>query len=164
MAEALGYLEEEIAEVEIEQYLTFKIDNEEYGVKISYVNEIIGLQKITEVPDVQKYIKGIINLRGMIVPVMDLRLKFKKEEIEYNDRTCVIIVSSHDIYLGLIVDSVSEVINLKKEDVVPPPSLSVGDNNKYIMGIGKVGKDIKLLLDTEKLLTDDDADELSNLK
>ncbi|NLK29282.1 MAG: purine-binding chemotaxis protein CheW [Clostridiales bacterium] len=145
------------------RYLIFSLGNESYGIEIQYVTEIIGMQTIIEVPEVPDYVKGIINLRGKIIPVMDVRLRFKKEAREYNDRTCVIIVDIQDLSIGLIVDSVSEVLTIPEEDIVDPPQLNKGNNNRYIKSIGKVGNDVKLLLDCEKLLTEDELEELNTL-
>ena len=105
--------------------------------------------------------KGIINLRGKIIPVMDIRLRFKKEPKEYNDRTCVIVIDIRDVSIGLIVDTVSEVITIPEQGIVEPPKMNMGFNNRYIKNIGKVGEDVKLLLDCEKLLTEDELDGLN---
>lgn len=145
------------------RYLTFLIGNETYGIEIKYVIEIIGIQIITEIPELPEYVKGIINLRGKIIPVMDVRLRFKKESIEYNDRTCVIVVDINDISIGLIVDSVAEVITILDEDIVEPPQMNNGSNNRYIKNIGKVLDKVKLLLDCEKLLTEDELENLNEV-
>ncbi len=142
------------------RYLTFAIGNESYGIEVRYVTEIVGIQTITEIPELPEYVKGIINLRGKIIPVMDVRLRFKKEPKEYNDRTCVIVIDIKDLSIGLIVDTVSEVITIPEQDIVEPPQMNKGFNNRYIRNIGKVGNDVKLLLDCEMLLT---ADELESL-
>jgi purine-binding chemotaxis protein CheW len=145
------------------RYLTFSIGKETYGVEIKYVIEIIGIQTITEIPELPEYIKGIINLRGKIIPVMDVRLRFKKEPIEYNDRTCVIIVDINDTSIGLIVDKVAEVIIIPDQDIVEPPQMNKGSKNRYIKNMGKVGDDVKLLLDCERLLTEDELEELNEV-
>lgn len=142
------------------RFLTFAIGNESYGIEVRYVTEIVGIQKITEIPELPEYVKGIINLRGKIIPVMDVRLRFKKEPKEYNDRTCVIVIDIKDMSIGLIVDTVSEVITIPEEDIVVPPEMNRGFNNRYIKNIGKVGNDVKLLIDCEKLLSED---ELTNI-
>lgn len=144
-----------------DRFLTFSIGKESFGLEIKYVTEIIGIQAITEIPELPKYVKGIINLRGKIIPVMDVRLRFKKDPKEYNDRTCIIVVDINDIFLGLIVDNVSEVLTIPEQDIVEPPQMNKGFNNRYIKQIGKVGNDAKLLLDCEKLLTEDDLEQLS---
>lgn len=143
------------------RFLTFMLGQETFGIEIKYVTEIIGIQAITEIPELPGYIKGIINLRGKIIPVMDVRLRFKKEPIEYNDRTCVIVIDIKDLSVGLIVDSVAEVITIPDQDIVEPPQMNKGFNNRYIKNIGKVGNDVKLLLDCEKLLTEAELASLS---
>jgi purine-binding chemotaxis protein CheW len=115
------------------------------------------------VPELPDYIRGIINLRGKIIPVMDVRLRFKKPLREYNDRTCIIVVDIRDISIGLIIDSVSEVLSIPEGDIVPPPEVNKGHNNRYIKGIGKVGGDVKIILDCDKLLNDEEADSIINL-
>lgn len=131
-------------------YLTFQLDKEVYGIEIRNVTEIIGIQTITELPELPEYIRGIINLRGKIIPVMDVRLRFKKNFKEYNDRTCVIVVNVQDLSIGLIVDSVSEVISIPESEIVAPPELA-REGNRFIRGIGKIGEEVKLLLNCEKL-------------
>lgn len=145
------------------KYLTFSLGNEFYGIEIKYVTEIIGLQPITEIPELPEHIRGIINLRGKIIPVMDVRLRFRKLFREYNDRTCVIVIDIKDISVGLIVDSVSEVLSIKDEEIVPPPDMSK-NGNKYIKAIGKVGNEVKLILDCNKLLNDNEAQSLENIQ
>ncbi|MCB8817548.1 chemotaxis protein CheW [Desulfosporosinus shakirovi] len=146
------------------RFLTFSLGRESYGIEIKYVTEIIGIQAITEIPELPEYVKGIINLRGKIIPVMDVRLRFKKEAREYNDRTCVIVVDIKDVSIGLIVDSVSEVLTIPEQGIVEPPKMNKGFNNRYIKNIGKVGNDVKLLLDCEKLLTEDELEDLSEVQ
>lgn len=145
------------------KYLTFVLDNESYGIGINNVTEIIGIQPITPIPELPDYIKGIINLRGKIIPVMDVRLRFKKLPREYNDRTCIIVVDINDLSIGLIVDSVSEVLRILDQDIVPPPNLNK-ISNKYIKGIGKIDKEVKLILDCDKLINDNDTDILNNIE
>lgn len=143
-----------------DRFLTFSLGNETYGIEIRYVMEIIGIQTITEVPELPEYIKGIINLRGKIIPVMDVRLRFRKEPKEYNDRTCIIVVDINGVSIGLIVDSVSEVLTIPEEDISAPPNIN-NIKNRYIKNIGKAGSDVKLLLDCEKMLTEDEIEDLS---
>ena len=145
-----------------DKFLTFLLGNEHYGIEIKYVTEIIGIQSITEIPELPNYLKGIINLRGKIIPVMDVRLRFKKDPKEYNDRTCVIVVDIWKMSVGLIVDCVSEVLSISEQDIVPPPEINKG-SSKYIKGIGKVGNDVKLILDCNKLLSDEEAESLLNI-
>lgn len=146
-----------------DRFLTFVLGKETYGIEIKYVTEIIGIQAITEIPELPEYVKGIINLRGKIIPVMDVRLRFKKEAKDYNDRTCVIVIDINELSIGLIVDSVSEVLTIPEDAIVEPPKMNTGFNNRYIKNIGKVGNDVKLLLDCEKLLTENELEELSEV-
>lgn len=144
------------------RFLTFSLGEESYGIEICYITEIIGLQPITEVPELPPYIRGIINLRGKIIPVMDVRLRFKQPFLEYNDRTSVIVVEMQETAVGLIVDSVSEVVTIDEENILPPPNIQK-QSNRYISGIGKTGKNIKLLLDCDRLLNEEELMELTNL-
>jgi purine-binding chemotaxis protein CheW len=147
-----------------DKYLIFSIGKEFYGIDIKYVIEIIGIEPITEVPELPNYIRGVINLRGKIIPVMDVRLKFKKEEKEYDDRTCIIVVEIEGICIGLIIDTVVEVANIEENNISPPPKTNSNkDNgNKYIIGIGKVQNDVRLLIDCHKLLEEEEIEELKN--
>lgn len=154
---------EEEEETQKGRFLTFALSNEIYGIEIQYVTEIIVIQPITQVPDMEDYIRGIINLRGKIIPVVDVRLRFKKAFRDYNDRTCVIVVELNDISIGLIVDSVSEVIPIPDSDIVDPPDVKKGGSN-YIRGIGKVDGEIKLLLDCERLLSEDETEALYGIQ
>ena len=137
-----------------DKFLTFALEDEFYGIDIKYVTEIIGIQSITKVPELPDYIKGIINLRGKIIPVIDVRLRFSKNSKNYNDRTCIIVVEIKNTLIGLIVDTVSEVLSIAEQNIVPPPDFKANFNSKYIKGIGKVDNEVKLLLDCEKLLAD----------
>lgn len=144
------------------RFLTFSLGKETYGIEIKYVTEIIGIQTITQIPELPEYVKGIINLRGKIIPVIDVSLRFKNKPKDYNDRTCVIVVDIKDLSIGLIVDSVSEVLSIPDEDIVDPPQINKGYSNKYIKNIGKVGNDVKLLLDCEKLLSENELENLNS--
>jgi len=146
-----------------DRYLTFILGNECYGIEIKYVTEIIGIQAITEIPELPEYVRGIINLRGKIIPVIDVRMRFKKEKKEYNDRTCVVVVDIKELSIGLIVDSVAEVITIPEQDIVDPPQVNKVANNNYINKIGKVGNEVKLLLDCEMLLSDYELENLSEV-
>lgn len=140
------------------KYMTFKSGNEYYGLAIQYVNEIIQMQEITAIPETEDYIKGLINLRGKVVPVIDVRLRFKQEAQEYNDRTCIIVINVKSSVVGLIVEKIAEVVEINEGNILPPPKIGHADKaqNKYVYGIGKVGSSVKLLLDPDKLLNDDE--------
>jgi purine-binding chemotaxis protein CheW len=160
-------LEQELFEQEDTQhgrYLTFNIGEEVFGVEIEYVTEIIGLQPVTKVPESADYIKGIINLRGKIIPVVDVRLKFKKEAVEYTDRTCIIVIDTEELIAGLIVDEVSEVLTIGDQDIAPPPNYKTGIKNRYIQGIGKVGGEVKLLLDCKRLFDEKEIQAISEIE
>jgi purine-binding chemotaxis protein CheW len=145
------------------KYLTFQIGEEEFGIEIKYVNEIIGIQKITDLPDVAHYIKGVINLRGKVIPVVDVRLRFGMQEREYDERTCIIYVIIQNIAVGLIVDSVSEVLGIPATDIEDPPKVNEGASNRYIKGLGKVGESVKILLNVNKLLFDSEIEQLATV-
>lgn len=149
-----------------DMYMTFKCGNECFGLKIQYVVEIIQILAITSVPETEDYIKGLINLRGKIIPVIDVRLRFGQEACEYTDRTCIIVINVDSMMVGLIVESIAEVAEIKDEDILPPPTISRMDqaDRKYIYGIGKVGDGVKLLLDPDKLLRDEDLSAVEQTK
>jgi len=142
------------------KYLTFTLGEEKFGIEIKNVTEIIGIQTITQVPELPVYMKGIINLRGKIIPVIDVRLKFKKESVEYDERTCIIVVNIKELPVGLIVDNVDEVLTIADEDIAPPPNNRTGFENRYIKGIGRSGSQIQLLLDCDRLLKEDELAEV----
>ena len=151
----------------ITKYLTFLLDSEEYGLDIKYVNDIIQFQKITKMPDQPDYIMGVINLRGNIIPTMDIRKRFNKEQIEYNDRTCIIVVEMQDEHVGLIVDTVSEVLAIENENISDAPRFNNDFHNKYIFGItkNKIKDDqIVILLDCQKLLRDEQILEIKEFE
>ena len=164
MAESLQELVENEEDTLKDKYLIFSIGRECYGIDIKYVTEIIGIEPITEVPELPIYIKGVINLRGKIIPVMDVRAKFKKEEKEYDDRTCIIVVEIGNICIGLIIDTVSEVANIEESSISAPPKTSFNRDtaNKYIKGIGEVQNGVRLLIDCQKLLEEEEIEELKN--
>lgn len=141
-----------------DKYVTFKSGKEYFGLKIEYVSEIIVFQEITEIPESEDYIKGLINLRGKIIPVIDVRLRFKQEPFTYDDRTCIIVINVKSILVGLIVEKIAEVVEIPEENILPSPELGHGDKsqNRYVYAVGKVGNDVKLLLDPDKLINDED--------
>ena len=128
------------------------------NLKIEYVNEIIVLQEITVIPETEDYIKGLINLRGKIIPVIDVRLRFRQEPFEYNDRTCIIVINVNSTVVGLIVEKIAEVVEISEENLMPSPTIAKqvkSQQDRYVYAIGKVGDSVKLLLDPDKLLHDD---------
>jgi len=138
------------------KYLFFKIGKESYGVGIRYVIEIIELQTISMVPDLPDYVKGVINLRGKVIPIVDLRLRFDMDERAYDNRTCIIITEVDHILVGCLVDTVEEVMEILEKNIEPPPKFkTVSGRDQYISGMGKVGEAIKILIDVEKIVRDE---------
>jgi purine-binding chemotaxis protein CheW len=150
--------EEDGENTQANKFLLFNLGTEIYGIPISHVINIIELQKITEVPDMPAYIKGVINLRGTVIPVMDLRSRFHLGQRDYDDRTCIIIVKVKDRSVGFICDTVAEVHDILPRDIEPPIDFKRDTaDSRYISGLGKVGEDVRILLDVEKILSDEDA-------
>ena len=139
------------------KYLTFTLADEEYGIGILKVKEIIGMMPITSVPRTPDFVKGVINLRGKVIPVIDLRLKFGMASIDYTDRTCIIVVEidadDMTIQIGIVVDAVSEVLNIKEEEIENAPSFGTTLNTDYILGMAKIDKGVKILLDIDRVLS-----------
>lgn len=143
------------------RFLTFLIGEETYGIQIENVVEIVGIQPITELPEMPNYIKGIINVRGSIVPAMDIRLRFKKPKAGYTDRTCIILIRIDGIPTGLIVDCVSEVLTIPDKGISATPEIGAVERRGYVNGIGKTDNHIILLLDCEKLLNEQELETVS---
>ncbi len=153
----------EAEDTQANKFLTFVIGEEEFAIEIRYVKEINGIQEITELPDVPHYVKGVINLRGKVIPVIDVRLRFNMSEKEYDERTCIIVVDIRDLSVGLIVDAVSEVLEIPPESIEPPPKVNLGEAQRYLQGMGKVGDEVKILLNTKKMLVEGDLELLSEV-
>jgi len=149
---------ESIEDEQKDKFLTFKIGDEFYGLEIHYVIEIIGMQKITEIPEQPSQIKGVINLRGNIIPTMDIRARFNKEVREYDERTCTIVIKVGGNRIGLIVDRVSEVITIDGKNISNPPNLNMDEKNYYINGIARTNENIIILLDCMKLVKQKDVE------
>ncbi len=146
------------------RYLTFRLAEEYYGIEIRYVTEIVGVHKITIVPDMPEFVKGVINLRGQVIPVIDVRLRFQMPEREYDERTCVIVVNMDELFVGLIVDTVCEVREIPEENVSAPPRLSHSEKSRYVMGMGRVGDEVRVLLDVGKLLQKEELESVKELE
>lgn len=153
--------DEENEDTQKDKYLTFQLGDEDYGIEIRHVTEIIGIQKITEVPDMPDFVKGVINLRGQVIPVMDVRTRFQMEARDYDDRTCVIVVRINDSAIGLVVDTVNEVADIPEDAVSPPPMVSKGEGSRYLQGMGKIGDEVKILLDVNRLLHDEELSSIT---
>lgn len=144
------------------KYLTFGLDKEVYGIAIRQVMEIIGIQKVTPLPEMPEYVKGVINLRGKVIPVIDVRLKFGLSLLDYHDRTCIIVVAMEEMEVGLIVDRVDEVLDIPAENVDLPPKINRSARSRYISGMGKIGEDVVIILDVSKLLQDSELVQLQD--
>ena len=146
------------------KYLTFTMADEEYGIGILKIKEIIVMMPITSVPQTPGFVKGVINLRGKVIPVIDLRLRFGMGEKEYNDRTCIIVVeiqrNSGAVIIGIVVDSVSEVLNIKADEIEDTPTFGTKLNTDYILGMAKMDKSVKILLDIDRVLSAEEIAEL----
>ncbi len=143
------------------KYLTFTLASEDYGIGILKIKEIIGMMPITSVPQTPSHVKGVVNLRGKVIPVVDLRLKFGIPAIDYTERTCIIVVEisgqSGSVKIGIVVDAVSEVLNIKGEDVEDTPAFGARVNTDYILGMAKIGGSVKILLNIDKVLSTQDV-------
>ncbi|HEX3037871.1 MAG TPA: chemotaxis protein CheW [Oscillospiraceae bacterium] len=137
------------------KYLSFWTDSQLFGIPIADVVQIVGIQKITQVPEYPTYAKGIINMRGNIIPVIDIRLRLHKQEIPYNERTCIIVINIMQKLIGLIVDSVEEVAKFSDEDISQPPKVAKSNTDSFLTGIAKSQNIAVLLLDPEKILTNE---------
>jgi len=142
------------------KYLTFALASEEYGLEILKVREIIGYMEITAVPQTPAYVKGVINLRGQVIPVIDLRAKFGMETMEITEETCIIVVEAgqdgRGFSTGIVVDHVEEVLDIAGEDIEDAPQFGSAVNTDFILGMGKIGESVKILLDIDMVLAGDD--------
>jgi purine-binding chemotaxis protein CheW len=158
MTQAFDTLNQAVKDATIQtgKFLTFALAEEEYGIGILKVKEIIGMMPITSVPRTPAFVKGVINLRGKVIPVMDLRVKFGMASIDYTDRTCIIVVEidtdDRTIQIGIVVDTVSEVLNIKQEEIEDAPSFGARLDTDYILGMAKIDSGVKILLDIDRVL------------
>jgi purine-binding chemotaxis protein CheW len=138
------------------KYLTFSLGDEEYGIGILRVKEIIGMMRITPIPQTPEYVKGVINLRGKVIPVIDLRVRFAMASASYTERTCIVVVeidaATGRLHIGIVVDSVSEVLNIKGSDIEETPEFGTTLNTDYIFGMAKTAGSVKILLDIDRAL------------
>ncbi|MFO7910720.1 MAG: chemotaxis protein CheW [Desulfotignum sp.] len=159
MEESAGKMDSTINEITSKtgKYLTFTLADESYGIGILKIKEIIGMMPITSVPRTPDFVKGVINLRGKVIPIVDLRRKFGMEMIDYTDRTCIIVVeieeASETVLIGIVVDSVSEVLNISEQEIESTPAFGVRLDTEYIMGMAKTEGGVKILLNIDKVLS-----------
>lgn len=149
------------------KYLTFTLEREEYGIGILSVKELIGMMPITSVPRTPDFVKGVINLRGKVIPIVDLRLKFNMEAVLYSDRTCIIVVEidsdAQTVLIGIVVDAVSEVLNIKKEEIEDTPTFGIKLNTDYLLGMAKTEGRVKILLNIDKVLSTEEIEEFGSV-
>jgi purine-binding chemotaxis protein CheW len=143
------------------KYLTFSLAGEEYGIGILKIKEIIGMMPVTTIPKAPSYVKGVINLRGKVIPVVDLRSKFEMEEMAYTERTCIIVVEikgkAAPVLIGIVVDSVSEVLAIKESEIEETPAFGARLDTSSILGLGKTSGGVKILLDIDKVLNGEEV-------
>ncbi len=155
------FLMEDEDDIQENKFLMCKIGNEVYGMDIRFVTDIIELQKITEVPDMPKYVRGVINLRGHVIPIIDLRLYFKLPFREYDDRTVITVVNIGTTSIGFIIDTATEVQSIPEKNIDPSPNFrDTEDRGRYIAGLGKIGQEVIIILDVEKLIEHGDMSEI----
>lgn len=162
--DSLFLVDDDDIDAQADKYLLFYLGKEEYGINIAQVTAIEELPRITTIPDMPDFVKGVINLRGKVIPAVDLRLRFGLEEREYDDRTCIVIVKVEENTIGFIVDTVSEVHDISKSDIGSPPSFkSTSGQNQYIAGLAKQDEEVKIILDVQKIVSEKDRTVLKEI-
>lgn len=157
------FLDDDEMEGEADKFLLFDLGEEAYGIQISHIIQIVEMQPITRIPDMPEYVKGIINIRGQIIPTIDLRSRFHLSEKEADKKTCIVIIALESNSMGLIVDTVSEVKSIPQDDISAAPQVkNLAVNEKYIMGLAKVDDEVKILLDINKLFSEQDVQSIAN--
>ncbi len=146
------------------KYLTFRLANEEYGIEILHVQEIIGMVPVTQVPKTPEFVRGVINLRGKVIPIVDLRRKFGMESTEDTEKTCIVVVQisgdNGNVTMGFIVDEVCEVLDIGADEIEEPPRFGMGIDTAYILGMAKIKGSVKILVDINKVLAVDEMERL----
>jgi purine-binding chemotaxis protein CheW len=157
-------LDDDDDELVVDQYLTFHIGAEDFAIEVSSVVEIVGIQHITQIPDMPPFMRGVINLRGRVIPVVDVRRRFGLEDRAYDARTCIVVVNLAGVTTGLIVDTVSEVLSIPADLVSPPPSVQGNRRSRFVRGVGRVADGIKLLLDLDKFLLESERESIATIQ
>ncbi len=147
-----------------QEFLVFTLGDEEYGIDILKVQEIRGYDQVTRIANTPEFIKGVTNLRGVIVPIIDLRVKFAQQDVEYNENTVVIVLNLEHRVVGIVVDGVSDVLSLMQEQIRPAPEFAVTMSTEYLTGLGALGERMLILVDIEKLLSSDEMALVDNLR
>ncbi len=167
MSESTAILERSIGERLAGKYLTFRLAEEEYGLEILKVQEIIRMQAVTRVPKTPDYVRGVINLRGKVIPVVELRKKFTLSPCEDTEKTCIIVVqissSDFSVVMGIIIDEVREVLDIASENIEETPSFGASINTDFILGMGKMNGNVKILLDIDKVLSVKEFNDIQNM-
>jgi purine-binding chemotaxis protein CheW len=153
-----------MSEVRILQLVTFKLGSEEFGVDILKVQEIIKMMNVTKIPNAPVFIEGVINLRGKIIPIVDLRKRLGFEDQEFDKSTRIIVVELDGLVLGFIVDSVSEVLRIPEDTIEPPPSMVAGIESEYIEGVGKLDDRLLILLELKKIFSSPEKKDIENIE
>lgn len=148
---------------EANRYLIFSLGEEKYGVEIKAVSEIIGMHPITKIPKMPDFIRGVINLRGKTIPVIDVRIRFGKQPKDYSDRTTIVVVHMNEMQVGLIVDSAHDIMHIDDEFLLPPPDFKTGFLNRFINKIGMLDENMYLLIDCDKLLRNEDIESIKTI-
>ncbi len=156
-----GYDDEEESSME-NLYLTFHLGGEEYGLEIAYVIEIVGMQQITKIPNMPAYVKGVINLRGQVIPVIDVRTRFGLDFMDYNERTCAIVVKINELTIGMLVDAVDEVISIPETQMSLPQAVAASDSGRFVRGLGRVNKKVIILLELSRVFSETEIEALSS--
>jgi purine-binding chemotaxis protein CheW len=143
---------EEMVDEQKNKFITFRLGEQAYAFEIRFVGEIIGIQKITPIPDVPDYVRGVFNLRGRVIPAVDVRARLMLAERPYDDRTCIIVARVRNEMVGLIVDTVDEVLQILPEEIEPPPSLKKAQKTQYMQGLAKKAQEVIILLNVEMFL------------
>jgi purine-binding chemotaxis protein CheW len=152
LADDFLYDDEDDEDTLKDKYLTFRLAGEDYGLEVRVITEIVTMQKITEVPDLPAFVRGVINLRGQVIPVIDLRMRFGLEARPYDDRTCMVVSRVDDSPVGLVVDAVNETCDIPASSVSTPPQIAKGAASRFVQGLGRVDDKVVILLNADKLL------------
>jgi len=147
-----------------QEFLVFTLGDEEYGIDILKVQEIRGYDQVTRIANTPEFIKGVTNLRGVIVPIIDLRVKFSQPDVEYNDNTVVIVLNLEQRVVGIVVDGVSDVLSLTQDQIRPAPEFAVTMSTEYLTGLGALGERMLILVDIEKLLSSEEMALMDTLR
>lgn len=146
-----------------QKYLSFEVNHELYAMEILDVKEIIAMMKFTQVPKMPNFVKGVINLRGLIIPIIDIRLKFDMEELEYNERTSIIIGIIDDDYVGFVVDRTADVLNIMPEEMSAPPKFGTAIDTDFLKSMAKTHNGVVMIVDIKKIFTDDEREAIASM-